>query len=263
MRNLNLNTSYKHHIIVAVVIAVWLYLFQVLIAPFDTSELSFPIRLQILPPYGFITFVGYMLLVLIQNWFFKKKNQWNLLYEIIFILLFSVILLLGSFAYYKTDIINGDYSFSKFTFQVYYPIFFIILPILLFLRWWLSRKAMGESYSKIVLRGANKLDVLNIRLKDLVCISSADNYVEVSFLENDVLRKKLLRITLKEIQPQEPSLIKVHRSHLINPLHFIAWKNSNTLLLTQMEIPISKTYKKDILALEDSPLKPNDSPQTL
>ncbi len=263
MRNLNLNTSFKHHIIVAVVIAIWLYLFLVLIAPFDTSDLSFPIRLQILPPYGFIAFVGYTVLVLVQNWFFKKKNHWNLTYEIIFILLFNVIVLLGSFAYYKTDIINGNYSFTKFTFQVYYPIFFIILPILLFLRWWLNKKATLENPSKVVLRGANKLDVLNIHLKDLVCISSADNYVEVSYLENGALRKKLLRITLKEIQPQEPSLIKVHRSHLINPLHFIAWKNSNILLLTQMEVPISKTNKKEILALENSPLKPSTSSQTL
>ena len=263
MRNLNLNTSYKHHLIVALIIALWLYLFLVLIAPFDTSDLSFSIRLLILPPYGFISFAGYMILVPWQNWFFKNKSKWNLPFEIIFVLLFNFIILLGSFAYYKTDIINGAYSFTKFTFQVYYPIFFILLPMLLFLRWRLNRKTASEKPNKIVLRGANKLDVLYIRLNDLICISSADNYVEVSFLENDVLRKKLLRTTLKEIKPQEPSLIQVHRSHLINSLHFIAWKNSNTLLLTQMEVPISKTYKKDILALEDSSQKPSTSSQTL
>lgn len=262
MRNLNLNTSYRHHLMVAFTIAIWLYLFLVLIAPFDTSDLSFSIRLQILPPYGFISFVGYMILVLPQNWFFKKYGKWHLPLEIAFIVLFNVMVLFGSYAYYKTGIINGTYDFAKFTFQVYYPIFFIMLPIVLFLRWRLNKKVTDQAPNKIVLQGVNRLDVLHIRLKDLVCISSADNYVEVSYLENDMLRKKLLRTTLKEIHPQEPSLLKVHRSHLINTAHFKAWKNSNTLLLTQMDVPISKTYKKSILALEDSPLKPSNSSQT-
>lgn len=262
MKNLRLNTSYKHHLVVAALIGVWLFLFLVLIAPFDTSDLSFLIRLQILPPYGIIAFVGYMILVPLQNQFYRKQGKWNIPLEVIFLILFNLIVLLGSFAYYKTDIINGTYSFTKFSFQVYYPIFFIILPLLLFLRWWLNRKITNGNPKKIVLRGANKLDVLQIYLEDLVSISSADNYVEVAYLENDSLKRKLLRITLKEIQPQEPSLIKVHRSHLINPVHFIAWKNSSMLLLTQMEVPISKTFKKDILALEHSPLKPNSSPQT-
>jgi len=262
MSSLKLSISYKHHCIVAMVISLWLVTFLVLIAPFDTADLSFRIRLQILPPYGIISFVGYMILIPVQNWIYKSKAVWNILLEIIFIILFNGVVLILSYAYYKTDIINGVYDFAKFTFQVYYPIFFIILPILLFLRWWLNRKTVSKISSKIILRGSNKLDVLHIRLKDLVCISSADNYVEIYFLENDVLRKKLLRITLKDIQPQEPSLIKVHRSHLINPLHFIAWENSNKLLLTQMRVPVSKTYKKNISALEDSPLKPSTSSQT-
>jgi len=263
MRNLELNTSSKHHIWVAVLLGVWLVTFLVLIAPFDTSDLSFSIRLQILPPYGLIAFGGYMLLIPLQNWIYKQSRKWNIPLEITFLLLFNLAVLLGSFGYYKTDIINGTYDFSKFTFEVYYPIFFIILPVLLFLRWWLYKKYESQNQSKIVLEGVNKLDVLRIGLKDLVCISSADNYVEVSYLNKNELKKKLLRVTLKNIHPQVPTLLKVHRSHLINPEHFKAWKNTNTIYLTQTEVPVSKSYKEKVLAIHNhSSQKPISSPQT-
>jgi len=262
MSSLQLNTSYKHHLLVALVIGLWLAFFLVFIAPFDAAELSFSIRLRILPFYGVICFFGYLIVVPIQNWIFKKFDKWTLFLEGIILLLFNCIGLIGCYLYYTTDIINGTFSFSKFTLEVYYPIFLILLPIILFSRWYLNKKVVNLVSDKIFLTGENKLDVLQIQLSDLVCISSADNYVEVSYLMNNTLRKKLLRITLKDIHPQQPSLIKVHRSHLINTQHFKEWKNSNTLVLTQMEVPISKSYKQSILALDNSPLKPNDSSQT-
>lgn len=113
-----------------------------------------------------------------------------------------------------------------------------------------------------MLTGENKLDVLQLKSSDLICISSADNYVEVTYLLNNELRKKLLRTTLKTIHAQEPELVKVHRSHVINPVHFKEWKDSSSIILTQMELPVSKNYKQNILALEHSPLKGDVLSQT-
>jgi len=42
-------------------------------------------------------------------------------------------------------------------------------------------------------------------------------------------------------------LIQVHRSHLINPMHFRSWKNPNTIILTHTEVPVSKTFEKERL----------------
>ena len=79
---------------------------------------------------------------------------------------------------------------------------------------------------------------------------------------NGKLEKKLLRTTLKKAQIQLPQLVKVHRSHLINPIHFKEWKNANTLILTHTEVPISKNFKKNILNMNHSPLNTTDSPQS-
>jgi len=262
MSPLKLSTSYKHHLLVAIIIGVWLVLFLVLIAPFDTADLPMPIRVRILPPYGLISIAAYFALIPAQNWVFRKTGKWNTLFEAVFLLTFNVMVWIGSYGYYKTDIINGEYSFSKFTLEVYYPIFFIILPILIFVRWYLNKKAPDPASDKIVLSGENKLDVLQIKQSDLICISSADNYVEVTYLTKEGINKKLLRTTLKNAHAQKPELVKVHRSHVINPEHFKEWKDSNTILLTEIELPVSKSYKQNLLSLDHSPLKPDSLSQT-
>jgi len=262
MYSLKLNISFKHHLLVALILAVWLVLFLVIIAPFDAAELSFSIRLMIMPIYGLISFVGYIILVPLQNWLLKKLVQWTLILEVLLIVLYNTLVLVGSYFYYKSSIVNGDFSFSKFTLEVYYPIFLFLLPILIFSRWYLNKKAIQKKSNTIILTGENKLDVLQINLSDLVCISSADNYVEVSYLVKNELNKKLLRITLKNMHPQVPSLVKVHRSYLINSSHFKDWKNASTIYLTQTEVPVSKKYKKDVIEIHNhSSLKADISPQ--
>jgi hypothetical protein len=255
VKKIQLNTSYKYHLITGLVIGFWLSAFLVLIAPFDAAELSFSIRLQILPLYGLISFISYILIIPLQNLIFEKTKKWNFISETLFIIIYNTISFLGSYAYYKSSIINGNYSFTKFTFEVYLPIFVILLTILIFARWFLNNRIPNNRIEKIILTGENKLDILQINPSDLICISSADNYVEVSYLKKGTLQKKLLRSTLKNISNQELGLLKVHRSHLINPSHFKEWKNSNTLILTETEVPISKNYKQALIEANHSPLK--------
>ena len=252
--------SYTYHFLVALLLAVWLIVFLVLIAPFDIAELPIEVRFEIMPMYGLISFIVYVLLIPLQQWGAKKIGKYPIVLETLFITLYNVLVLLGSYIYYKSSIVNGDYSFIKFTLEVYYPIFFILLPVIIFGRWFVNRKEVPQDTEEIILTGNNKLDILQLKLSDLICVSSADNYVSVSHLVNDVVRTKLLRTTLKKMELQLPELVKVHRSHLINPIHFKEWKDANTLLLTQTEVPVSKNYKKAVLAMNHSSLKTNDSP---
>ena len=94
------------------------------------------------------------------------------------------------------------------------------------------------------------MDILKIKKTDLVCISNAQNYVEIFYVENGKLHSKLIRSSLKKILEDFTFLVQIHRSHLINPSHFKSWRNSNTVILTQIELPVSKNYKESMLALE-------------
>jgi len=121
MLSLNLNTSYKSHIIVGLLVSIWLVAFLVFVGPFDAAELSFNIRLLILPPYGVIFFICYMVVVATQNWIYKRLNYWNLFLELIIISLIYISVLYSTFLYYKSGIINGDWTFGKYFSSIYLP----------------------------------------------------------------------------------------------------------------------------------------------
>lgn len=189
----------------------------------------------------------------VQNMIAQKSNQWTLLNEILFLIVFNIIVCFGSLLYYRTEYIRGDYSVVEFIIGVYYPIFFVLLSILIVLRWFLFKQAAKSESDKITISGDNKLDTLRIKAEDLVAVSSADNYVEINYLKNGVLSKKLIRSTLKKIAIEHPDLLQTHRSHLINPIHLTEWKDSKTIILGDLDIPVTKTYKESILSAQSRP----------
>jgi len=235
--------------------------FLILISPFDIAELTFKWKLIILPVYGAIAFLCYMVLVPIQNLAFRKIKTWTLLMEIAFVLLFDVLVFFISYAYYQSSLVKGNYSFSSFALQIFLPVVGILMPILIGARWIRLRKSSVHQNQSIILKGDNKLDFLKLAIEDLIGVSGATNYVEVHFLKEGIKKSKLLRTTLKTIEKEVPSLVKVHRSHLINPMHFSEWKNADTINLGKVEVPVSMKYKKHLLTVLDSSLKSSPSSQ--
>ncbi|NHQ66882.1 LytTR family DNA-binding domain-containing protein, partial [Elizabethkingia miricola] len=67
--------------------------------------------------------------------------------------------------------------------------------------------------------------------------------------DDNQLKTKVIRSTLKKVQYDFDFLIQIHRSHLINPSHFKAWKDQNTIFVTQKELPVSKSYKDSLMSL--------------
>ncbi len=100
----------------------------------------------------------------------------------------------------------------------------------------------------LTMKGDNKLDILKIKKSELICVSNAQNYVEIFYTQNNRLHSKLIRTSLKNLKGEFDFLVQVHRSHLINPSHFKTWKDSNTIYLTEMELPVSKTFNKELLS---------------
>ena len=124
----------------------------------------------------------------------------------------------------------------------------ILNPVIILARRYLI-KLIPVNDDVLVFKGENRLDILKISKTDLVCISNAQNYVEIFYLENDKLHSKLIRSSLKKVQDDFSFLVQIHRSHLINPKHFKSWRNANTIILTQIELPVSRNYKDVLLAL--------------
>ena len=153
-----------------------------------------------------------------------------------------------TYIFNKSPIINGVYTFFEFFSIVILKTTLILTPILILTRKH-AVKFIPIKEAVLTIKGDNKLDILKVHKSDLVCITNAQNYVEIFFIQNGQFSSKLIRSSLKKIQEDLYFLIQVHRSHLINPVHFKSWKNQNTITLTQIEIPVSKSYRDKALSL--------------
>ncbi|MCC9062097.1 LytTR family DNA-binding domain-containing protein [Flavobacterium piscisymbiosum] len=243
-----LNISIKHNLIIGLLIALWLFVFAFIIKPFDDGTINFKAWFLISFGFSFMAFLCYGILAVLQKNVFEKISKWNLGLETGFLIVFYIIYLIGIYAYYKSPILNGGYSFAEFFSRIFIKVALILTPVIILARRYLI-KLIPQKEDFIIIRGENKLDVLKIKKEDLVCVSNAQNYVEIFYLENGKLHSKIIRSSLKKVQEDFSFLVQIHRSHLINPVHFKSWRNQNTIILTQIELPVSKNYKETLLAL--------------
>ncbi len=250
----HISTSYLDHLLIGLGLGLWLYLFLAIIGPFDGATLSITIRMFLMGGYDLIFCVVYVLCIPVQNWWYARTKKWTWGAEAAFILLFCGTCLPACYRYYITDWVNGDWGFQRFAIEIFLSTLILIVPILIFARWLVARRASQtsaiprESHTTLQLSGDNKLDVLQLSADQLIALSAANNYVTVYYLEDQQLQKRLLRTTLKKLQNDVPGLVQIHRSHLVNPDHFRAWKDGNTLSLGSLEFPVSKTYKSQLQA---------------
>jgi hypothetical protein len=243
-----LNQSIKHHLVVGLFIALWIFIFAFIIKPFDDGTLNFRSWLLISFGFSLLAFLCYGVLAVVQKKVHQKIAKWNFSLEIASIIFFYLIYLLGIYVYYKSPILKGGYSFLEFFSIIFIKVALILTPVIILARRYLI-KLIPIKEDILVFRGENKLDILKIKKNDLVCISNAQNYVEIFYIQNGKLTSKLLRTSLKKVQQDFDFLMQIHRSHLINPLHFTSWRNQNTVVLTQIELPVSKNYKENLLTL--------------
>ncbi len=96
----------------------------------------------------------------------------------------------------------------------------------------------------------NSNENLTLHIADVVCIRSADNYVEIIYREGELSRRKLIRNTLKNVERQlrqYSNFLRCHRICIVN-LHFIEKiiriQNSNWLKIKNFDenLPVSRQY---------------------
>ncbi|OJJ21465.1 histidine kinase [marine bacterium AO1-C] len=258
---MKLNPSVKHHLIIGAFICGWAFMFTFFARPFAHGSMDLKRWLQVSAGFSFTAFFAYAVITFVQQAIYQKLAKWTVLLEISMYVLYYTVYTVITYYYYRSPIITGFYDFQTFFVKIILNILLIYTPIIIAARYNSLRKITREENQSrqlepkdedVIIRGTNKLDFLKIKQSELVCISNTQNYVEVFFLENGALQTKLIRNSLKKIQEDLGFLIQVHRSHLINPQHFRTWKDAHTILLTQKELPVSKTYKEGLLSLQNS-----------
>ena len=243
-----LNPSVKHHLLLGGLISLWIFLFAFFIRPFAHGNMNLQLWILVSVGFSLIAFLSYALTTGVQKFIYDRVLKWNAALETSILSLFYFTYSISTYIYYKSYFIKGNYDLLEFLEKIILNSALIFIPILILARRY-SIKLIPKKEDFVIITGENKLDILKLKINDLISISNSQNYVEISFIDNGQLKTKLLRTSLKKIQYDFDFLIRVHRSHLINPSHFKSWKNQKTISLTQMELPVSKNYKEQLLSL--------------
>lgn len=245
----------KHHFIISLLLAVWIFIFLYFTEPLDVNEFNNNEKLIFLPGYGLLGGICYLVFLPFQYYLYKRTdNKWTLINEFIFLVSFAVISIVVARAYYLYVIMIGErnpYTLGYMLKSIYLPPLVTILPIII-----IGRFAFGKyrekrlEDQKIEIQGEGNYEGLRLQLNDLICIQSSDNYIEVYYLSGHQLKKNLIRNKLSAIDDEFPELLRTHRSYLVNPFHFRRWKTENGKLIIclnyDIEVPVSKTHQKDI-----------------
>lgn len=96
----------------------------------------------------------------------------------------------------------------------------------------------------------NLSEKIEIQLNKLILMKSADNYVCLFFKENETIKKKLIRNTLKTLEKQLKkyhNYIRCHRSYIVNKTYIDTLINSAKGYKLKMidfkdDIPVSRQY---------------------
>jgi DNA-binding LytR/AlgR family response regulator len=106
----------------------------------------------------------------------------------------------------------------------------------------------------VAVTGNNKNEQLELQSNNLLLITASDNYIEIWFLENEKLQKRLFRNTLKSVQESltsYPEFYRSHKTHLVNLKKVVGVKGNAQGLKLQVNgliepVPVSRNLTADI-----------------
>ncbi len=114
----------------------------------------------------------------------------------------------------------------------------------------------SESTEKICFISDNKSESIELYPQEVLLIKSADNYVEIFYLQDNSLKQKLIRTTLKGLESQlktHGEFLRCHRTCIVNTRYTVKLTRGYSGYGLKMhgyekEVPVSRQY---LLAVRD------------
>lgn len=224
----------RRFLVKSVLIGAFIFLFLSFFQPFNIHLWRHPYKYLFLFIFGCITTLSMILHHYVMYWIFPgfyKEEKWTVLRQIIDELILMLLIAVVNFsflAYLAKDNINISYFIYMFLAVLSIGFFPITADVLLKYRFAIGRyqgfdRTTNETQTSQVIEivAENEKDVLKIPSDQLYFISSADNYCEVVFNEEQQIRRALIRssLTRLEAQVKNTSLKKCHRSFIVNTDH--------------------------------------------
>jgi DNA-binding LytR/AlgR family response regulator len=251
-------------------ISFGIFLFILFFQPFPIDRFDFNDNLLFVAGFGAIVFLFMFLLRVAIPWMIKKSHQTvnepvltSYLSGFIILALCSV-----AFVFYLRYV-----GFVSISFYIVFKVVLTCLAPPVALKLYdvnkeliqqnesliSERKTIQKQVEKYEEDNLNKsiefisetgTENLTLLIAEVVFIQSADNYIEIAYMDGDNFKKMLIRNTLKNIElqiKQYSNFIRCHRTCIIN-MHYIEKLNQDysshwiTLKGYHEKIPVSRQY---------------------
>jgi len=263
------NSKYKW--LFALLSGIFVFLFLIVFEPFGATELT-AYEYLFLAGFGVAVFLGtattYFILPKLLRAFFHPE-KWTVGKEIL--LLSSCILIISAFNYLHNNYMGRGvvsyqtyFSFLKITMKIG---IFPILGLVFFTERTLFKRnikraqllanqlppaTVGETITLQIQEESVKASPIVMQLSQFVYAQSEGNYVAIYYLDEGTLSRKLIRLSLKQLEIQLEKLSQIkrcHRSFLINIQHITSIDGNARSLTIQLEkvaksIPVSRSFSK-------------------
>lgn len=249
----------KGKIIYTLVFGLFIFLFLFLFKPFGLAQLETKSQFFVSLGFGMVTiFMLFIFKFLIEpliikpNWTFGKSILWG----------FVIAISIGSANYFYVSIIYPQiFIFRYFLLSIWTTILVAIIPVTIgyivtFNR--MYRNALKSASIKpeeiyweneVNIRCGNEKNEFKTNPKNILYLSSNDNYVTIVTIKGDTLVKKHMRGTLKEAESElkkNPSFFRCHKCYIVNSeyVDHISGNVQNMKIKLKkhdLEIPVSRT----------------------
>lgn len=251
--------SWPQTILIGLAMAALLVFVLIFLQPFDTYYHKAPNKNLMLAGYGPCVFFSLMLAHLVERLTYRlQSNKWYVWNEIVFVLLAMVLMISASYLYnylYVNRLPLSLDSWWSFIRGIGSPFVVILAPFWIYMRLRsgiIEKQEVADKQKQVVISGQNKSESFRLSPQDFIYAQSQQNYAVIYFqTEDQQVDKKMIRITLAQLNDQIPSAVQVHRSYLVN-LDFLkevkgnARKRFMELSMVPVPIPVSQKYYRNI-----------------
>ncbi len=273
--NPSIKFKFKTSLTLAVFVFVFLYIFK----PFSLISLG-SYLLEYTSAIGVFTFFGTLLILYIPPLVFPdffNEDKWTVGKNIL--LIFFGIFFLGSVLWYCASNYKSNRGLKQISLVLFLFYTFLVGAIPVFFLVYLNernlrrkrikkvqeirnhkkKKLLEKSKnlkSKTIIYSDNKKESLSFNIENLVYITSQGNYASFFIKsENNILKEKILRVTLAKIESElevNSKVIRCHKSYIINTKYIsdISGNARGYLLksnIISFDIPVSRSFSKQSL----------------
>jgi len=268
-------TSFRTEVRRLLLISFGVFLFILFFQPFPLEALDYNSRLLYVLGFGLVVFMASLMALIVlpailPKWFDAKKEWEN--GPPFLLSLFMLVLLVTAFLFYIRWV--GKASLSVYI--MFKALLVSLMPVAVLVFMYkhramereidmvqdenltlmskLRRYETSTKEEEVDIYTENREKKLRIKIKDIIYIKSADNYIEFFLNRDNTMEKKLVRCTLKSIEMQlfkYRDLIRCHRTLIINREHIDKLVRSYSGYELKMKncedkLPVSRHYLKSI-----------------